>query len=72
MEDTTGIQDVIRLAGGQSAFARDEGVTQAAVWKWLKQGFIPSRRAVGVEARYGIPRGRLIDPRLLDITGAGE
>jgi len=33
----TAIEKAVRLAGGQTALARQIGVTQGAVWKWLNK-----------------------------------
>ena len=59
------IQALIRAkAGSQVLLAAELGVTQAAVSKWLVQGFVPLQRAIEIEAIYGVPRTALVHPRL--------
>jgi DNA-binding transcriptional regulator YdaS (Cro superfamily) len=65
---TSGIARVIALAGSQEALAQQLGVSQQAVQKWAKRGYIPPGRAVEVEAQYGVPRRDLLDPRLTDLV----
>jgi len=60
----TGIEEAIRIAGGQSAMADAEGVTQQAVSGWRKQGYAPRKRAEGIAERTGVPVDRLVDPRI--------
>jgi DNA-binding transcriptional regulator YdaS (Cro superfamily) len=36
MSNETPIAKAVRIAGGQTALARKIGVTQGAVWKWLR------------------------------------
>jgi len=44
-------------AGTQSAFARDLGVSQAAVWKWLHHSErMPAEYVLKAERRYGVSR----------------
>lgn len=64
----TGIELAVDLAGGQTELAKRLGVSQQAVFKWLKQGFVPLMRAQEIEAELGIPRGDLMNPRVADLT----
>ena len=64
-----GVREAVRLAGGtQVHLARVLGCTQQAVSLWLAQGWVPLRRAVEIEAVLGVPRGRLIRPRLRELV----
>lgn len=63
-----GIREVIFIAGGQAALARQLGVSQQAVSKWVRRGFVPVNRVVEIEAQFGVPRHRLIDPKLRDLV----
>ena len=68
----TGIADAINLAGSQAELASMLGVTQQAVSIWLVRGWVPLRRAQEIEVQFGIPRSRLINPRvmaLIDVDG---
>ena len=63
----TGIQAVVRIAGSQQAVANACGVTQQNVSWWLKQGHVPARWLVPLEAQYGVDRRRLVDPKIVDL-----
>jgi DNA-binding transcriptional regulator YdaS (Cro superfamily) len=60
-----GIKKAVALAGSQEALGARLGVSQCAVWKWIKQGYCPPRRAKVIEQVYGIPKHELINPELL-------
>lgn len=68
----TGIADAVRRAGSQAILARHLGVTQQAVSMWLARGHVPLRRAVEIESQYGVPRARLINPRIADLVDLPE
>lgn len=57
---------VISSAGSQQQVARELGVTQAAVSKWLVRGWAPVPRAREMEALFGVSRMELIKPELAD------
>ena len=63
----TGIEQAIYNAGGQSALARLIGCSQQNVGFWLRQGYCPAERVVEVEQATGVPRVRLINPKLIDL-----
>jgi DNA-binding transcriptional regulator YdaS (Cro superfamily) len=65
-----GIAAAVSAAGSQQKLAEQLGVTQQAIAKWFKQGFVPLRRAQEIEALFGVSRARLINPRLLDLIDA--
>lgn len=58
------LRNLVASSGGQKQVAETLGVTQAAVSKWCVQGFVPLRRAVEIEAVFGIPRAQTANPRL--------
>jgi hypothetical protein len=62
--NTTGIEDAIALAGTQDLLSEALGVSQQAVSGWLKQGWTPLDRAIEIEAQFGVPRARLVSPRI--------
>ena len=64
----SGIADALAQAGNQVALAERLGVSQQAVSIWLRRGWVPVRRALEIEAQFGIPRARLISPRLADLV----
>jgi DNA-binding transcriptional regulator YdaS (Cro superfamily) len=64
----TGIADALTKAGNQEKLADQLGVSQQAVSIWLRRGWVPVRRALEIEAQFGIPRSRLISPRLADLV----
>ncbi|WP_405052803.1 transcriptional regulator [Sphingomonas sp. SORGH_AS_0438] len=58
------MQDAIRIAGSQSAFARLCGVSQTAVWKWVQKGGpIPAKFVLLVERKTGVSR-HLLEPNI--------
>lgn len=64
----TGIQKVVAVAGSQVAIAHAVGVTEQAISKWARQGWVPKRRAQELEALYGVSRVELMDPKLRDLV----
>lgn len=59
-----------QAVGNQAALARGLGVTEQAICKWVKQGWVPVRRAKQIEELTGVPRKDLINPRLLALLSA--
>lgn len=71
-QSTTGIDDAIKAAGTQQKLAEGLGCKQQLVSAWKRRGWVSTRRVVEVEQFTGVPRDRLINPRLkglLDTTG---
>lgn len=66
-EVLTGIQAAVRAAGGQGKMATALGVSQQAVSLWLRRGYVPPRHIVQIETLYGVPRARLINPKIADL-----
>jgi transcriptional regulator with XRE-family HTH domain len=64
----SGIADALTQAGNQAQLAERLGVSQQAISIWLRRGWVPVRRALEIEAQFGIPRSRLISPRLADLV----
>lgn len=63
----TGIEQAIAAVGSQMALATAVGCTQQNVSFWKRQGFVPVEHLVVVEQSTGIPRARLINPRISEI-----
>ena len=54
----------IKVAGSQQALASILGVTQQAVSGWLNGArWMPARHAVAIEALFGVPAARLVNPK---------
>lgn len=64
----TGVEEAIRAAGGQKQLARILGVTQQFISHCLARGYVPPARAVAIEKELGIPRKRLVSPRLITLV----
>lgn len=63
---------LVLLAGSQQALANQLGVTQAAVSKWRIKGWHPLKRAVAVEALYGVPCKLITHPRIVSLLESAE
>lgn len=63
---TSGIIDVLLQAKTMTQIAKDLGVSYQAVQQWVRQGYVPLGRVTEIEARYGVPRERLLHPRYLE------
>ena len=61
----TGIDKVIEAAGGQTALAEVLGVSQQAISKWQKRGYVPAERVDQLANSYRVDRTELIDPRAI-------
>ena len=59
-----GIREAVRKADGGPQLARKLGVSHQAVYQWLAKGWVPLSRALQIERLYGIPRQRLVSPRI--------
>lgn len=68
----SGIADALTQAGNQAILAERLGVSQQAISIWLRRGWVPVRRALEIEAQFGIARSRLISPRLADLVDMPE
>lgn len=62
------VLELVQKAGSQSALAERLGVSQQAISKWIRRGYVPTRRVLECEATFGVPRVRLLDPRLRDLV----
>jgi hypothetical protein len=68
MEQKTGIADAVEAAGSQKKLGDALGVTQQSVSLWLKNGYVPNEHIVSIEAQFGVPRAKLIDPRIASLV----
>lgn len=66
------LKNLVATNGGQKRVAETLGVTQAAISKWIISGFVPLRRAVEIEAIYGVPRVRTAHPKLTQTFAPAE
>lgn len=64
---TPGIVDAIKAVGTQQALAEKLGCKQQVISFWKKRGYVAAGRVVEVEQHTGVPRDRLINPRLKDL-----
>lgn len=62
------VSDACKVVGSQRALADKLKVSEQVVSMWAKNGWVPVRRAPQIESLTGIPRGRLINPGLLDLV----
>lgn len=67
-----GVDLAVQMAGSQAKLAAKVGVTQQAVMKWVKRGYVPLPRAREIEALLGVPRNSLVDPKVLDVLSDWE
>lgn len=68
----TGLGEAILAAGGQGALARKLGVSQPAVSRWVKCGWVPLTHVIRVEELFGVPRAKLINPKHLALIAPAE
>lgn len=66
------LKNLVATHGGQKRVAETIGVTQAAVSKWCVQGFVPLRRAVEIEATFGVPRTAIANPKISEAFAPAE
>ena len=62
-----GIFKAVKAAGSQTALAEAMGVSQQAISKWIRFGWVPVDRAIEIESMYAIPRRELVSPKLRDL-----
>jgi DNA-binding transcriptional regulator YdaS (Cro superfamily) len=67
MEQHQGIIAAIEAAGSQENLAAKLGVSQQLISRWATRGWVPPHRALEIEATLGVPRMRLVHPRLVDL-----
>ncbi len=63
----TGVQEAIRVAGGQRQLGEMVGASQQAVAKWARKGWVPVGRVIEVEQVTGVKRDRLVKPQLANL-----
>lgn len=59
------LKGLVKDHGNPTRFARRVGVSRQALYTWMARGFVPPIRAVQLEAIFGVPRLRLMDPLLI-------
>lgn len=62
------MREACAKAGNQAKLAADLGVTQQAMSMWVRRGWVPLRRAQEIEAITGVPREKLMNPRVRDLV----
>lgn len=62
----TGIEKAIERAGGEAALGEMLGVTQQAVNKMKRRGFVPLSRVQQIADAFGIARSELLDPAIVE------
>jgi DNA-binding transcriptional regulator YdaS (Cro superfamily) len=67
IKELPGIEQAINAAGSQYALAAMLGCTQQNVSFWKGQGYAPLARAVEIEQCTGVPRSKLINPKVIDL-----
>jgi hypothetical protein len=63
------VDKAIDAAGGACRLAEVLGVKHQAVYFWQKRGWVPLARAGQIEKKYGVPRRKLMDPRIVSAMG---
>lgn len=53
---------IVRSYGGVTDFAKECGVTTAAVYGWLRSNSLPMKRAAEMASLYGVDRDLFYDP----------
>lgn len=53
------VMEAVKVCGNQSSLAKQCGVSQPTIFKWIKKGVIPPRKVLLVEKITGIPRYKL-------------
>lgn len=72
MTTINAVERAIESAGGQTALGKALGVTQAAIWIWVRRGWTPVRRARQIEEIFNIPAVDLINPDLAGVVKAKQ
>ncbi len=72
-EGTTprGIDQAVSLAGSQAKLGELLGVSQQAVDKWCRRGYVPLARAIEIHHQLGVSRRVLVDPELVSALSHG-
>ena len=64
---SSGIAEAVSAVGSQEALAKIVGCTQQNISAWVTQGFVPVEHILAVEQATGVPRERLVKPKLLEL-----
>ena len=62
------VEQAVAAAGSQVKLALALDVSQQAVSKWLLRGWVSPKRAAEIEHLFGVPRQKLMNPRLVDLV----
>lgn len=62
------VKDAVAMLGGQQSAAEQMGVSQQFISHCVRRGWVPLRRAVEMEQLTGVPRVKLINPRIADLV----
>ncbi|MBR0656501.1 type II toxin-antitoxin system CcdA family antitoxin [Plastoroseomonas arctica] len=58
-DQTSGIDEAIRAAGGVEGLGDALGCAHSSVVRWRQRGRVPADRVVAIESATGVPRDRL-------------
>jgi DNA-binding transcriptional regulator YdaS (Cro superfamily) len=58
-DDSDIVAQAVTAAGGAHVVAKKFEISRQAVEKWVKQGWVPAERVLGLEALSGVSRHRL-------------
>ena len=67
-EQSNGVLDAVKSLGSQEKLANAMGVTQQTVSYWVQVGYVPTEHVVGVSCLTGVPRQRLLNPKLVELV----
>lgn len=67
-EQSNGVLEAVRIIGSQEKLAAAMGVTQQTVSYWVQVGYVPTEHVVGVNHLTGVPRQRLVNPKLVELV----
>lgn len=69
--EDTGIRRAVQNAGSLAEMARTLGCHQQSVQGWIRQGYVPLRRAQEIEMLFGVPRAELVSAKVRNAMGLG-
>ncbi len=64
----SGINDAVANAGSQQNLADTLGVAQQNISQWVRRGYAPVKWVLAIEQATGVPREKLINPKLVDLV----
>ncbi len=63
------IEKLLRVSGGAPSIAKALKVSHQFAYVCINRGWFPAPRAKKLEALYGVPRKKLMNPELLELLG---